>query len=58
MTRPGQVRRALEGRTRFLREIVDRIRAEVPGLGIGVRLSAFDMVPFRQGAGEVGRTGG
>ncbi|MFN2108195.1 MAG: NADH:flavin oxidoreductase, partial [Anaerolineae bacterium] len=41
-------------RTRFLREIVAGIRAEVPGLGIGVRLSAIDFVPFRPGADGVG----
>jgi 2,4-dienoyl-CoA reductase-like NADH-dependent reductase (Old Yellow Enzyme family) len=54
MTRPGKYGGSLEGRTRFLREVVTGIRAEAPGLGIGVRLSAFDMVPFRQGADEVG----
>ena len=54
VTRPGKYGGSLEGRTRFLREIVAGIRAEAPGLGIGVRLSAFDMVPFRKGAGEVG----
>ncbi|MCA9055148.1 MAG: NADH:flavin oxidoreductase [Planctomycetaceae bacterium] len=35
------------GRTRFLREIIAGIRAEVPGLDIGVRLSIFDFVPYR-----------
>ena len=38
---------SLENRTRFLREVVSGIRAQVPGLGIGVRLSAGDIVPFR-----------
>lgn len=46
-TRPGAYGGSLENRTRFLREVVSGIRAEVPELGIGVRLSAFDMVPFR-----------
>jgi 2,4-dienoyl-CoA reductase-like NADH-dependent reductase (Old Yellow Enzyme family) len=32
-----------------LREIVSGIRAEAPGLDIGVRLSAFDYLPFRPG---------
>ena len=54
MTRPGKYGGSLEGRTRFLREVVAGIRAEAPGLGIGVRLSAFDMVPFRKGVDEVG----
>lgn len=53
-SRPGKYGGSLEGRTRFLREVVAGIRAEVPGLAIGVRLSAFDMVPFRKGPGEVG----
>lgn len=46
-TRPGLYGGSLENRTRFLREIVDGIRAEAPGLGIGVRLSAFDIVPYK-----------
>ena len=46
-TRPGPYGGSFENRTRFLREIVAGIRAEVPGLLIGVRLSAFDFVPFK-----------
>jgi NADPH2 dehydrogenase len=46
-TRPGPYGGSLENRTRFLREIVEGIKAEAPGLGIGVRLSAIDVVPFR-----------
>jgi NADPH2 dehydrogenase len=46
-TRPGPYGGSLENRTRFLREVVSGIRAQIPGLGIGVRLSAADMVPFR-----------
>jgi NADPH2 dehydrogenase len=45
---------SLANRTRFLREIVSGIRTEAPGLEIGVRLSAFDMVPFRKGPDEIG----
>lgn len=52
--RPGRYGGSLENRTRFLREIVAGIRAEAPGLRIGVRLSAFDFVPFRAGAEGVG----
>jgi hypothetical protein len=33
-----------------MREIIDGIRAAVPGLRIVVRLSAFDLVPHRKGA--------
>jgi NADPH2 dehydrogenase len=46
-TRPGRYGGSFENRTRFLREIVEGIRAEVPGLAMGVRLSAVDLVPFR-----------
>jgi len=44
--RPGKYGGSFENRTRFLREIAAGIRAEAPGLDIGVRLSAFDMIPF------------
>jgi NADPH2 dehydrogenase len=47
VTREGDYGGSLENRTRFLREIAAGIRAEAPGLGIGVRLSAFDFVPFK-----------
>jgi len=53
-TRPGQYGGRFENRTRFLREIVAGIRAEVPGLDIGVRLSAFDFIPFRPGPDGIG----
>jgi 2,4-dienoyl-CoA reductase-like NADH-dependent reductase (Old Yellow Enzyme family) len=46
-TREGDYGGSFENRTRFLREIVHGIRALVPALKIGVRVSAFDMVPFR-----------
>ncbi|MDI7275966.1 MAG: NADH:flavin oxidoreductase [Anaerolineae bacterium] len=46
-TRPGPYGGSFENRTRLLREIVAGIRSEVPDLLIGVRLSAFDTVPFR-----------
>jgi NADPH2 dehydrogenase len=52
--RPGRYGGSLENRTRFLRSIVDGIRATVPGLRIVVRLSAFDMVPFRKSESGVG----
>lgn len=54
-TRDGRYGGSLENRTRFLRDTIDGIRATVPGLIIGVRLSAIDMVPFRKnvhGRGE------
>jgi NADPH2 dehydrogenase len=52
--RPGPYGGSLENRTRFLRSIVEGIRATVPGLRIVVRLSAFDMVPFRKSESGVG----
>ncbi len=45
--RPGRFGGDLEGRTNMLRTIIGRIRDECPTLLIGVRLSAFDTVPYR-----------
>ena len=36
----------LANRARLLLEIIEAVRKQIPELGIGVRLSAFDMVPF------------
>ncbi len=44
--RDGRYGGSFENRTRFLREIVAGVRRDVPGLHIGVRLSAFDWIPF------------
>jgi 2,4-dienoyl-CoA reductase-like NADH-dependent reductase (Old Yellow Enzyme family) len=46
-TREGAYGGSFENRTRFLREVTEGIRAVAPGLAIGVRLSAFDLVSFR-----------
>jgi NADPH2 dehydrogenase len=46
-TREGKYGGSFENRTRFLREIVSGTRAAAPGLQIGVRLSAFDSIPYR-----------
>jgi NADPH2 dehydrogenase len=61
-TRGGRYGGSFENRTRFLRSIVEGIRAVAPQLRVGVRLSAFDMVPFRPapatgGEPEVGEAG-
>jgi 2,4-dienoyl-CoA reductase-like NADH-dependent reductase (Old Yellow Enzyme family) len=45
-TREGDFGGSFENRTRFLREVVSGIRTNVPGMKIGVRLSAFDIVPY------------
>ena len=54
VNRPGRYGGSLENRTRFLREIVDGIRRDAPALRIGVRLSAFDWLPFHPGADGIG----
>ena len=53
--RPGSYGGTLENRTRFLRQVVSGIRTEAPGLLIGVRLSAFDFIPFKPAADGVGQ---
>jgi 2,4-dienoyl-CoA reductase-like NADH-dependent reductase (Old Yellow Enzyme family) len=45
---------SLENRTRFLRNVIAGIRASVPGLRIGVRLSVFDTVPYHQDERGIG----
>ncbi|MCM3874099.1 MAG: hypothetical protein ND895_25705 [Pyrinomonadaceae bacterium] len=45
-TREGDYGGSFENRTRFLREVTAGIRAVAPGLQIGVRVSAFDVVPY------------
>jgi 2,4-dienoyl-CoA reductase-like NADH-dependent reductase (Old Yellow Enzyme family) len=44
----------LEERTGFLRRVLEGIRARAPGLAVGVRLSAYDMTPYRPGEDGVG----
>jgi len=52
-TREGAYGGSFENRTRFLREVVEGIRAVAPQLELGVRLSAFDTIPFgKSGAPE------
>ncbi len=52
--RPGRYGGSFENRTRFLRNLVDAVRTSAPGLGIGVRFSAFDFMPFKPGAEKTG----
>jgi len=52
--RPGPYGGDLAGRTRFLRTVTAGIRSRAPGLAVAVRLSAFDLVPYRAGGGGVG----
>ncbi|TWT51216.1 NADPH dehydrogenase [Rubripirellula amarantea] len=53
--RPGKYGGSFENRTRFLRDIVAGIRAEAPTLGLGVRVSIFDYVPYVSGADNIGQ---
>ena len=52
--RPGKYGGSFENRTRFLRDAVASIRAAAPGLHSGVRLSAFDWMPFKPGPDGTG----
>lgn len=52
--RPGRYGGTLENRTHFLRNIVAGIRAQVPDLEIGVRVSIYDFVPFQPGPDGIG----
>jgi NADPH2 dehydrogenase len=53
-SRPGRYGGSIENRTRFLRSVITGIAATSPRLVVGVRLSAFDTVPFRKDARGVG----
>ncbi|MEO9893206.1 hypothetical protein [Aurantibacter sp.] len=51
--RQGKYGGTLENRLRFLRSIVEGINA-TSGIAVGVRLSAFDFVPFKKDDSNVG----
>jgi NADPH2 dehydrogenase len=53
--RPGRYGGSFENRTRFLTEIVKGIQRECPNLQIGVRVSIFDMPPFRPDKENIGQ---
>jgi 2,4-dienoyl-CoA reductase-like NADH-dependent reductase (Old Yellow Enzyme family) len=46
-TRPGKYGGSFENRTRILREIISGVRASGNRIELGIRLSAFDFVPFK-----------
>jgi 2,4-dienoyl-CoA reductase-like NADH-dependent reductase (Old Yellow Enzyme family) len=52
--RPGRYGGSYENRTRLAREVIQGVRAAVPGLLVTTRLNLFDAVPFRKGPGDVG----
>jgi 2,4-dienoyl-CoA reductase-like NADH-dependent reductase (Old Yellow Enzyme family) len=47
-TRSGPYGGPLENRTRFMRRVVDAVRANVSGLTVAVRLSVLDTIPYRK----------
>ena len=49
--RPGKYGGSLENRTRLVRNVITRIRAELPSLLVSSRINAYDGIPYR-GAGE------
>ena len=54
VNREGNYGGSFANRTRFLRTIVAGIRQAAPGLEMGIRLSAFDLLPFKKGVNDVG----
>lgn len=52
--RDGEFGGDLVHRTQFLRKIVEGINEQAPDLQVGVRLSAFDFVPFKPGKDQIG----
>ena len=49
-TRPGRYGGPFENRTRFIREVVARIRSADPGRVVATRLNVFDGVPYQKGS--------
>ncbi len=43
--RPGRYGGDLDGRTRFVRSVIEGITADVPGLGVASRISVYDLAP-------------
>jgi len=52
--RPGRYGGDLDGRSNLLCTVVAGIQRQAPRLGVGVRLSLFDFVPFSRGDDGVG----
>ncbi|MEM9942938.1 MAG: NADH:flavin oxidoreductase [Planctomycetota bacterium] len=53
-SRPGKFGGDLQGRSRILTTIIDRIHNEIPDLMVLVRLSVFDILPYKTST-EVGQ---
>ncbi len=56
-SRPGRYGGSFENRTRFIREVVGRIRNRYPNLSVATRLNVFDGLPYRKGPDGVGVPG-
>ena len=53
--RPGEYGGSLENRTRLVRNVITRLRAELPTLLIASRFNAYDGIPYRgEGADFIG----
>jgi 2,4-dienoyl-CoA reductase-like NADH-dependent reductase (Old Yellow Enzyme family) len=52
--REGRYGGSFENRTRFVTSITEGVSAAVQGMGLAVRLSAFDWIPFMKGENDVG----
>jgi 2,4-dienoyl-CoA reductase-like NADH-dependent reductase (Old Yellow Enzyme family) len=50
-TRPGPYGGSLENRTRLARDIITRVRSEVPGLVLATRINVYDGIPYRKRPG-------
>ena len=55
--RPGDYGGSLENRTRLVRNVIRRIRDEVPGLVIATRMNAYDGIPYQGGPQEADSPG-
>jgi NADPH2 dehydrogenase len=48
VTRPGRYGGSFENRTRFIREVVGRIRDRFPNAVIGTRMNVYDGIPYQR----------
>ncbi|WP_435022077.1 NADH:flavin oxidoreductase [Tundrisphaera sp. TA3] len=51
-SRPGKYGGPYENRTRFIRDLVGRVRGENPGKILGTRLNLFDSIPYGPGGAD------
>ena len=53
-SRPGKYGGPFENRTRFIRELVSRLRSELPDLMIATRMNVFDGLPYQKAHDSLG----